>query len=96
MRVGWRCSEKQDADEGECGAEKGVPAGWRVRRAAEVRGSMEKSGTRTTTSPVMKADLEGVVRDEAGGLELVADGETEANDRCRRRCGRGGWCASER
>ena len=78
-RTGRRCSEKQDADEGESGAEKGVPAGCactgRPKRwcdGEERNEDDDESGD--------EGGFGGRGAHEADGLELVAGGETEADD----------------
>ena len=61
----WRCSgwgcKKEQAGEGEKGSDGGGPAwGWRV---CGTKGWDDgKRGTKTTTRPVIKADLAAVVR----------------------------------
>ena len=53
--------EEEDSGEGEDCSEPGIPAA-ELAPGGRRNGIAEKSGTRTTTIPVMKADFEGVVR----------------------------------
>ena len=50
-----------------------VPDGRRI-------GIAVKSGTKTTTRPVMKADFAAVVRGETAGLKLIAGGKEDADN----------------
>jgi len=52
--------EQENAGEGEEGSKVGVPA--RCVPAGRSAGMMRIRGTMTTTSPVIKADFDGVVR----------------------------------